>query len=156
MPDGKLPLPIQQAIDHLHTSTNLQTVGLFRKVPSITILDVCKAAYDSNIPLKLSEWPDSAILAGSIIKNYLRCLKYPVFPSGLYEVIRKCPADEDNAVGYVEETLIPALKNEHPDGDCVVFLLGEILRLLREVSVYKGKIQTSPTTSALDKMLQLV
>jgi len=140
MSDGKLPLPIQQAIEHLHTSKNLQTVGLFRKVPSITILDVCKSAYDSKIPLDFSEWPDSAILAGSIIKNYLRCLRYPIFPSGLYEMIKNCPADEESAVAYIRETLIPTLKEDHPDGKCVTLLLEEVLRLLRDVSVYKGKL----------------
>lgn len=140
MSDGRLPLPIKQAIQHLRTGSNLQTVGLFRKVPSITTLEVCKEAYDSNLRVDLSQWPDSAILAGSIMKNYLRCLKYPIFPSALYDIIRKCPNDADKAVGYIQETLLPRLEEEHPDGACVVILLEAVMRLLRDVSSFQGML----------------
>lgn len=73
------------------------------------------------------------------MKNYLRCLKYPIFPSGMYEIIRKCPVEESEAVRYIKEKLIPTLEEEHPDGRCVGILLEEILRLLSEVAAYKGE-----------------
>lgn len=139
MEGDKLPLPVHQAIQLLRSSTNLQTVGLFRKVPSITLLDVCKNAYDCNIPINLSDWPDSTILAASIMKNFLRNMVHPVFPSAMYECIRKCPVMEDEAVEYIRERLLPALEEEHPDGHRVIVLLEETLGLLKDVSKYQGK-----------------
>lgn len=139
MSGGQLPLPISQAIQYLRTPPNLQTVGLFRKVPSMTTLDVCKSAYDSKIPINLSQWPESTILAGSIIKNYLRCLKYPVFPSGMYDAIKNCPKLEDEAIQYIKDTILPKLREDHPDGGFTVVLLEEILSLLRDVAAFKGQ-----------------
>lgn len=138
MTNDKLPLPIHQAIPHLRTKDNLKTIGLFRKTPSITLLDTLKAAYDSSIPIRLQNWPDNAILAGSILKTYLRNMQHPVFPSSLYGMIRNCPVKEEEAAAYVKDELLPALQEQHPDGELVFALLEGILQLLKDVAALKG------------------
>lgn len=140
MVDNQLPRPVLDATKHLRISPNLQTVGLFRKTPSITLLEVLKNAYESNLQVDLSEWPDNVILAGSLLKTFLRNLRYPLFPSSIYEDIKKCPTDnEDEAVRYIKDILLSKVGQEHPDGELAVKLLEELLRLSKDVALHRGK-----------------
>jgi hypothetical protein len=145
----QLPRPIQDGITFLCIQNNLQTSGLFRKVPNLAVLDVLRESYDTGYPITLQDWPEAEILAGSLIKTFLRLMVHPVFPAFMYERIRRCPraraddsdddGDDERAVEYFKEVLLPALGEEHPDGEAVVYLLREVLRLLKDVAQSSGE-----------------
>lgn len=136
--DLKLPKILQDCLDHIRKNTH--TPGLFRRVPKVAHLELVKEAYERGLPVQLEEWPDSAILASSLLKAYLRSLLHPIIPALFYEDIRKAPLDEVACCGWLKESFLPQMESSHPDGKSILRLLRMILQLLHEISKQSGEL----------------
>lgn len=138
---NKLPRPIEEAIRFLRAGTNLNTVGLFRKVPRVTLLDLLHDTYSAGLLVNLEDWPEPAILAGSSIKLYLRQLRCPIFPRSVYAIIKACTKDLEESLAFIRGTIMPAVIEEHPDGELAVVFFRHVMALARDVSRRRGRQQ---------------
>lgn len=142
MVDGKLPQVVLDCFQRLRASSNLDTPGLFRKVPNIVALQQLSDAYDRGHPISLSDWPDNCILASSLLKSYLRKMPTPLVPPDFYERIKRCPpiteSEQDKAVRYLRRRFLPALEDNHPEGENAIQLLQEVIFLLKDVAARAG------------------
>jgi hypothetical protein len=134
--DGKLPRIIHDCLDHIRE--NKTTSGIFRRVPKVAHLELLKEAYERGQPVQLKEWPDSVILASSLLKAYVRSLLHPVIPALFYEDIRKAPLDEAACREWLKESFLPRLESSYPDGQSMLRLLQIVLQLLHEISKQSG------------------
>lgn len=98
------------------------SVGIFRRSPSALTVQQVREAYDRGHPLTLLDYPDSAFLAASLLKLYLRELPQPLIPLAAYPTVRAIPlGGGPDSRAFVRAELLPALD-------------GNTLALLRAVS----------------------
>lgn len=139
MQGADLPYVVRDCIACLCQPDSLSTHGLFRRSPSLAAQNQLRDAYDRCSHVDLSEWPDHSTLAAATLKLFIRSLPVPVFPEQFYEVIRRCPQEDSEALDYIRTTLVPSLRQEHPDTEAVVMLLREVVRLLGAVAAKSGR-----------------
>ena len=69
-----------------------------------------REAYDRGHPITLDEYPDSAFLAASLLKLYLRELPQPLIPLSAYPLVRAVPlGGGPDAQDFVRTQLLPVL-----------------------------------------------
>ncbi len=69
-----------------------------------------REAYDRGHPITLADYPDSAFLAASLLKLYLRELPQPLVPLSAYPLVRAIPlGGGPDAQAFVRSELLPAL-----------------------------------------------
>ncbi|KAI5114595.1 hypothetical protein M0805_006873, partial [Coniferiporia weirii] len=101
--------------------------------PNSVQLRQVRDAYNRGQTVSLYSFSDPH-LAAVLLKKFLRDLPEPIFPEGIYDVIRQCPnprndQDELAAIMYIRETLLPEL------APCTLIVLSNVLLLLHEVSL---------------------
>lgn len=135
---------MQDCLKHLLLPASLATEGIFRRVPKMSHMNLLRKVYDLGIPVDLSEWPDSSILAASLLKLYLRSLPTPLLPNSMYQNTRRCPMDKEPAVAYLQRDFLPILRSDHADGQRALALLMEVMQVLSAISKQSGRLRNSP------------
>ncbi len=124
----------------------LQEEGLFRRSPSSSLLRSAQEAYDRGNVVSLQNFADPH-LAAVLLKKYLRDLPEPIFPEGMYEVVKQCPFpsagcdNEENdiaSIQFVREVLFAQLV------PCAYILLSHVLRELFHFFSSLGVIEPIP------------
>ncbi|CBQ69088.1 related to Rho-GTPase-activating protein 1 [Sporisorium reilianum SRZ2] len=123
--------------------------GIFRRSPSSALLKAAQESYDRGHPVSLEQYRDPHMPA-VLLKLFLRSLPRPIFPAGMYALIRACPppppplaspdVDAQHAsthardtIDYLRTRLLPAI--EPP---CSGILLSYVLAMLHTVSQYRA------------------
>ena len=136
--DSNPPAIVQDCLKHLQLPASLATEGVFRRVPKMSHMNLLKQVYDLGIPVDLTEWPDSAILASSLLKLYLRSLPAPLISTTMYSEIRSCPVEKDKAIEHCRTELLPSLSTCTNTGGLALLLLQQIMHTLSMISQHSS------------------
>ncbi|KAM0755927.1 Rho GTPase activation protein [Meredithblackwellia eburnea MCA 4105] len=136
--EGELGLPrvVKDCLGVLETE-GPSSIGVFRRSPSSAMVKQLEAAYNRGHPVTLRDYPDSAYIAASLLKLFLRSLPTPLFPSSAFPAIRSCPfpssspiiTSTNTPVKHVRNRVLPALPLHSS------LLLQPIVRVLNLISL---------------------
>uniref|UniRef100_V5EEG3 Rho-GAP domain-containing protein n=1 Tax=Kalmanozyma brasiliensis (strain GHG001) TaxID=1365824 RepID=V5EEG3_KALBG len=118
----------------------VEVEGIFRRSPSSALLKSAEESYDRGHPVSLEQYRDPHIPA-VLLKVFLRKLPSPIFPVGVYGLIRACPPPplDGNAeqaretIDYLRNRLLPAIEPA-----CNGVLLSYVLEALHKVSLHSA------------------
>lgn len=169
----RLPRVLRETSTFLLLSSNVKTEGLFRIPPHSTLASILKEAYDRGQHYII--WKEKAAtlvepgidpslvdevrledaygvhLAASLIKQWYRDLREPIFPESSYEYLRQKYGDPDVKVSLVDlvDIILPAGDASPLTTSSRQILTRHLLPLLSEVAAREAENKMTPENLAI-------